>query len=205
METLEGATFAIFNHVAAGYGSMVLAAFGVAARIYDLAFMPVVGASHGLLPVVGFSLGAKLWERLWKAVRLATSGVCLFLAAATIIIEIFTPQIISVFNSDPDLLAIAVPGMRIFCSTFIFFGPSIIFTTTFQGLSKGKEALLLNLARQFVYFIPGLFLFSAFFGLTGVWVSMPVSDVLGLLTAGTFLLREYRVQKRKFSEKAIQI
>lgn len=199
METLEGATFAIFNNVAANYGSMVLAAFGVAARIYDLAFMPVIGASHGLLPVVGFNLGAKLWDRLWQAVRLAATGVFVFLTAATLILEIFTPQIISFFNSDPDLLSIAVPGMRIFCSTFVFFGTSVIFISTFQGLSMGKEALFLNLARQFVYFVPGLFLFSAFFGLTGVWISMPISDALGCLTSGAWLLREYRVQKRRLS------
>jgi putative MATE family efflux protein len=202
METLEGVTFAIFNNIAANYGSMVLAAFSVAARIYDLAFMPVVGAGHGLLPVVGFNLGAKMWDRLWRAVRLAASGVCLFLAAATLILEIFTPQIVSVFNSDPELLSIAVPGMRVFCSTFIFFGASVIFTTTFQGLSKGKEALFLNLARQFVYFVPGLFLFSAFFDLTGVWIAMPISDVLGCITAGSWLLREYRVQKRKLANPA---
>jgi putative MATE family efflux protein len=199
MEALEGVIFAIFNHVAAGYGSWVLAAMGVATRIYDLAFMPVVGASHGLLPIIGFSLGAKLWDRLWQAVRLAASGIFIFLLIATVILEIFTPQIIGVFNSDPELLAIAVPGMRIFSSTFVFFGLAVIFVTTFQGLSKGREALILNLARQFVYFIPGLFILSSFFGLTGVWISMPVSDVLGCLTSGLWLWREYRMHKRKFA------
>jgi Na+-driven multidrug efflux pump len=192
--------FAIFNHVAAAYGSMVLAAMGVATRIYDLAFMPVLGASHGLLPVIGYSLGAKLWTRLWQAVRLSASGIAVFMIIATIFLEIFTPQVVRVFNSDPELLAIAVPGMRIFFSTFVFFGLAVIFVTTFQGLSKGKEALLMNLARQFVYFIPGLFILSSFFGLTGVWISMPVSDVLGCVTSGLWLYREYRMRKRKLLE-----
>lgn len=196
IEAMEGVVFAIFNHVAAGFGSLVLAAMGIATRIFDLAFMPAIGTAHGLLPIVGFSLGAKLWQRLWSAVRLAASGLAVFLMAATIILEVFTAQIVSLFNSDPALLAIAVPGMRIFSITFVLIGPTVIFSTTFQGLSKGKDALVLNLARQVIYFLPGLFLLSNLMGLTGVWISMPVSDTLGFITAGLWLYREYRLQKK---------
>lgn len=197
MEALEGVIFALFNHVAAGFGSIVLAAVGIASRIFDLAFMPVIGVSHGLLPIIGFSLGAKLWSRLWEAVKLASLGLAAFLALATILLEVFTPQIIGLFNPDPALLEIAVPGMRIFVTSFVLVGPTIIFITTFQGLSKGKDALVLNLARQFVYFVPGLFILSNLMGITGIWISLPVSDALGFITAGFWLRREYRKQKRE--------
>jgi Na+-driven multidrug efflux pump len=45
METTEGVAFALLNHVAAGFGSVVLASLGIALRIVDLAFMPVLGRS----------------------------------------------------------------------------------------------------------------------------------------------------------------
>jgi putative MATE family efflux protein len=196
MEMTEAVCFAFFNHVAATYGSIVLAAVGIAGRITDLAFMIIIGTAHGLLPIVGFSLGAKQWQRLWGAVRLASTWLAGFLIGATLILEIFTPQIVSFFNSDPALLEIAVPGMRIFCSTLVVIGPTIIFITTFQGLSKGTDAMLLSFCRQFIFFIPGLFLFSHFWGLTGVWIAMPVSDILGFATAGFWLLREYRLQSK---------
>ncbi len=59
LESTEGVVFAIFNNVAAGFGSVTLAALGIAGRLIDLVFMPVIGTSHGLLPIVGFSFGAK--------------------------------------------------------------------------------------------------------------------------------------------------
>jgi len=198
MQITESVCFALFNHAAGTFGSIVLAAVGIAGRITDLAFMIIVGTSHGLLPIVGFSLGAKLWQRLWRSVRLASIWLAGFLVVATLVLEIFTPQIVSFFNSDPELLAIAVPGMRIFCSTLVLIGPTIIFITTFQGLSKGTDAMLLSLGRQFIFFVPGLFLFSRLWGLTGVWIAMPVSDILGFATAGFWLLREYRLQSRNF-------
>jgi putative MATE family efflux protein len=196
MEMTESIVFAMFNHVVAGFGSVALAAVGVAGRIADLAFMPVVGTAHGLLPIIGFSLGARLWSRLWRAVRLASLAMALLMAIATVFLEVFTSQLVGLFTKDAELIAIAVPGMRIFLSTMVLIGPTIMFITTFQGLSKGKDALFLSLARQFIFFIPALYGLTHVMGITGVWLSMPVSDTVGALTSGLWLLREYRRQKR---------
>ncbi len=197
MECTESIAFAIFNNVAAGFGSVTLAAVGISLRILDLIFMPVLGTAQGLLPIIGFSLGAKLWNRLWGAVKLTASRLAIILLIVCTLVEIFTPQIVRLFNSDPQLLAIAVPGMRIVCSTLPLVGPTIIFITTFQGLSKGKDAMFLSLTRQFIFFIPGLFLFSNLWGLIGVWISLPVSDILGTVTASIWLYREYQFHKRR--------
>jgi Na+-driven multidrug efflux pump len=78
----------------------------------------------------------------------------------------------------------------------MFIGPNIMFVTAFQGLSRGMMALILSLARQFVLFVPLLYLFSYLFGLYGVWYSLPASDILGFLVAYAFIFAEYRRQKR---------
>jgi putative MATE family efflux protein len=196
MEATGGVGFAVFNHVAANYGSIVLAATGVAGRIADLAFMPIMGMAHGLLPIVGFSLGAKLWSRLWGSVKLAAIWIFGFMLVATFILEVFTPQIVAAFNSDPNLMAVAVPGMRIFCASFALIGPTIIFITAFQGLSKGRDAMVLSLGYQFAFFVPLLFILSNLIGLNGVWISMPLSDLLGATITALWFWREYRLQKR---------
>jgi len=137
-----------------------------------------------------------MWDRLWGAVKLTASRLAVILFLACALLEIFTPQVIRLFNSDPQLLAIAIPCMRIIISTLALIGPTIIFITTFQGLSKGKEAMALSLTRQCIFFIPGLFLFSHLWGLNGVWIALPVSDTLGTSVAAFWLLREYHRQKK---------
>ena len=196
IQATEGIVFAWFNHIIAGFGSLALAAIGIATRISDLAFLPMMGVSNGLLPIIGFSLGARLRDRLWGTVKKASLWMALLMTAVTILLEIFTTQVFSIFNNSPDLLVIAVPGMRIFCSTFMFIGPTLVFISAFQGLSKGKDALVLSLARQFIFFLPGLYILSYFFGLTGIWISMPVSDFLGFVVAGLWIYREYRHQQK---------
>jgi Na+-driven multidrug efflux pump len=112
---------------------------------------------------------------------------------------------VSIFDPDPALADIAIPGMRIFFSSLAIIGPTIIFVTTFQGLSKGKDAMVLSLARQFIFFVPALFSLSHYFGLMGVWIAMPVSDTLGMITATLWIAREYRQQKKKFGRAEIEV
>ena len=196
MELTESVVFTLFNRAVMVFGSIALAALGIAIRIVDMAFMPIIGASHGLLPVVGFCLGSRQWDRLWGAVRLASLALTLLLGVATVVLEIFTPQTIAIFSKDPELLEIAIPCMRIFMCTLVLIGPEIMIITTFQGLSKGREALVLSLVRQFIFFIPLLFLLPRIWGLNGVWFSLPLSDGLAFVVSVLWIYREYKVQKR---------
>ncbi len=197
MEFMESVVFALFNYVLSAFGSLALAAVGIAIRIADLALMPMFGVSMGLLPIVGFNFGARRWDRVWRAVKLASGGLVLLMGVATVLLEIFTPQLIGIFSDDPELLAIAVPAMRIGLSALVIVGPSILFVTTFQGLSKGKEALILSLVRQLIFFVPLLFIFRQFLGLNGIWLALPISDVLAFLVSGLWLFREYKLQQRR--------
>lgn len=197
MDLTEAAIFVVFNRIVAGFGSLALAAFGIAARITDLAFIPVVGVAHALLPIVGFCLGARLWARLWAAVRQGTLIVAVVLGAASVLLAAFAPHVIALFNDTPELLAIAVPGMRIFISALFLVGPAIIFVITFQGLSRGWTAIALSLVRQLGFLLPALLILPRVIGLNGVWASLPISDTAGAIVAGLWLYREYRLQKRK--------
>lgn len=102
LEAAWGVSFILFNNVVSSFGSLAIAAVGIAIRITDLAFMPIIGVSNGLLPIVGFNFGARIWKRLWGPVKLASIGIATLLGFATILLEVFTPQIIGIFSDDPD-------------------------------------------------------------------------------------------------------
>lgn len=196
MMITESVVFAVFNNVLSAFGSLAIAAAGIGFRIADLAWMPMYGVSQGLLPIVGFNSGARLWKRLWRAVKLASVGLALFSVPALVMLTIFAPQLIGIFTDAPELMAIAVPAMRIMLSMLVIVGPSILFITTFQGLSKGKEALILSLVRQFIFLVPLLLLLPRILGITGVWLALPISDTLAFLVSGLWLFREYKLQQR---------
>ena len=71
-----------------------------------------------------------------------------------------------------------------------------MFITAFQGLSRGMMSLILSLVRQFIFFIPLLYLLRYLLGIYGVWLSLPASDVLSFTVTFLFLYREYRKQRK---------
>lgn len=196
LEITESLCFILFNIAVSSFGSIAIAAVGIVLRIADLAFMPIIGLSHGLLPIIGFNFGAGYLKRLWKAVKLASVGIMLVLGVITLFIEIFAPKVVGIFSDNPELLTITVPAMRIMLSAMLLIGPSVMFITTFQGLSKGTMALILSLVRQFIFFLPLLYLLRYLLGLHGVWLSLPASDVLGFIVTFFIIYREYRKQRK---------
>jgi putative MATE family efflux protein len=195
LQITESLAFVLWNVAVSSFGSVAIAAVGIVMRISDFAFMPVMGVSNGLLPIVGYCFGAKLYTRLWNAIKKATFGIMALLAVLTVTGEILAPYIIRVFAKDPELIRMAIPALRIMLSTMIFIGPSIMTITAFQGLAQGKTALVLSLIRQFIVFVPLLFLFRYLWGLTGIWCCSPAADTVGVVITITFLIREYRRHK----------
>jgi putative MATE family efflux protein len=196
-EITESATFIFLNNVLAGYGSMAIAAIGIIIRVVDFAFMPIIGVAEGLLPIVGYNFGARIWKRLWGAVKIATLGLAVFMGLATLVLELLAPQLIGIFSREPVMLEMAVPAMRLIIVMLPIVGVVILFVTTFQGLGKGREVLLLSLARQLIFFLPALFILPRFMDLNGVWLALPISDFCGFLVSGSWLWREYRLQRKK--------
>jgi putative MATE family efflux protein len=195
-EVSESVCFILLNNVLAGYGSMAIAAIGIIIRVVDFAFMPIIGIAEALLPIIGFNYGARIWKRMWGSLKLAGTWLVVLLGIAVIIMEILAPQLVGIFSQESEMLDLAVPAMRIVIIGLPIIGLSIIFVVTFQAMGKGREVLLLSLARQFIFFIPSIYLLPGFMGVTGVWAAMPVSDVCGFLVTGFWLLREYKKQRK---------
>ena len=195
-EVSESVCFILLNNVLSSFGSLAIAAVGIAIRVSDFVFMPIIGVAEGLLPIVGYNFGARIWKRLWGAVKLASLWLILLMGLCTVLMEIFAPQLIGIFSKEAEMMEIAVPAMRIILSMLAIVGPSILFITTFQGLGKGRDVLLLSLTRQFIFFVPLLFLLPRVMGINGVWLSIPISDTLGFIVSGLWLFREYKRQRR---------
>lgn len=195
-EVSESICFILLNNVLAGYGSMAIAAVGIIIRVIDFAFMPIIGIAEALLPIIGFNYGARIWKRMWGSLKLAGTWLVVLLGIATIVMEILAPQLVGIFSQEEEMLELAVPAMRLVIIALPFIGLAIIFIVTFQAMGKGREVLLLSLARQFIFFVPLIYILPGFMDVTGVWVALPVSDVCGFLVTGSWLLREYRKMRK---------
>jgi putative MATE family efflux protein len=168
----------VYNHVLANFGSLAIAALGICFRVNGLITMVLFGIGFGLMPIVGFNDGARLYQRLKESVFVALKVSISFAAVSSTILEIFAPQIVGFFSKDPALLAIAIPALRIYVSVLILIAPIMMFINMFLGLGKGTLAMFLLFFRDSILLIPLLLILSSSFGLFGAWLALPLANLL---------------------------
>lgn len=197
MNLVFGLVLIVYNYVLGFFGSLAIATLGLCFRINGLVVMVLFGIGHGVMPMVGFNEGAGLHKRLMETVNLAVKISFIFSAAAFLLFELFAPSILEVFTRDGELLEIAVPALRIFVTMLLFIGPTLMWINMFIGLGKGFTSMVLLMMRDAIILIPMLILFPSIFGLNGVWMAQPISNIVAFCIILFWTRREFRMMETK--------
>jgi putative MATE family efflux protein len=179
-------------------GDVAVAAIGIIGSIAMLFMMPVFGINQGVQPIIGFNYGAKKFDRVMQALKLAIIAATAIMLIGYVFIRLFPHQFIALFNSK-DTELIDLGGKAI--TTFLFFMPIIGFQIVganyFQAIGKPIHAMLLMLSRQVLLLIPLLLILPRFYGLQGILITPPIADFMSSLLTGTFLFLELKRLERK--------
>ena len=179
----------IINSQLAKYGDMAVAGMGVAMKVVTITGMVCMGLGQGVQPLLGYCVGAKLWERFKKAFRFSMLFALSLGAVLTVICYLFTNQIVSAFLSDPAAYSYAVEFSRILLTTSFLFGVFYVLINTLQAMGAATPALIINLSRQGIIFIPALYILQAVVGINGLIWAQPVADLLSIGLAAILYIR----------------
>ncbi|MCA0386498.1 MAG: MATE family efflux transporter [Firmicutes bacterium] len=180
------------NSLKAYGGDIAIGAMTVINAIAIFFLMPIFGINQGTQPIVGYNYGAKEYGRVKQALKLAITAGVTVATTGFILTQFLTEPLVRIFNSDPELIAVATKGMRIFLSMLPLVGFQIISANYFQAVGKAPKAIFLSLLRQVLVLIPLLIILPKIFGLTGVWYAGPTADFVASLLTAIFLFKELR-------------
>ena len=193
MNVTASAVVIIMNQSLLRYGGdNAVGAFGIINRVAFLFPMVVLGLTQGMQPIVGYNYGAGNFSRMNKALKYT-----IFLATGVttigFLIGEFMPRMVaSVFTTDEELIGYSVEGLRIVLIFFPIIGFQMASSYFFQSIGMTKKAIFMSLTRQVLFLIPGLLILPSFFGLKGIWYSMPLSDLLSAIVAAFLLASQYK-------------
>ena len=167
---------------------MAIGAYGIINRLLTLYVMIVLGLTMGMQPIVGYNFGAQKIDRVKQTLRLGIISGVVITSSGFIICEFFPHAVSALFTDSDELIDLAVDGIRLAVLMFPFVGAQIVIGNFFQSIGKAKISIFLSLTRQLLYLLPCLLLFPNWWGLEGIWISMPVSDALAFITAVVSLM-----------------
>ena len=105
----------------------------------------------------------------------------------------FIPQLaVSIFTTHEELVNISAKGLRIVVMFFPIVGFQMVTSNFFQSIGMASKAIFLSISRQVLVLIPCLLILPRFYGQLGVWISMPISDLIASLIAGGMLWWQFR-------------
>ncbi len=178
----------IINRALMEYGGdLAIGAFGIVNRLLMLFALGLIGLGQGMQPIIGYNFGARnktrvrraLWYGMAAGTGIAFVGMLSFLLCPRLMVLMFT--------SHEPLVEITTRAMMITGCMFIFVGPGIIIGTYFQAIGMAKLASLMSTTRQMICLVPALIVFPLFWGLDGVWWSLPFSDIMGAVVGAVLL------------------
>lgn len=176
-------------------GEVGVSAFTAIGYISLFASLIVCGVSAGIGPVISYNYGAQLHDRVKQMMNISCKMAMIMGSALVVLIFLFGKYLIMMFVSDNQaVLDLALHGSKIYAFTFFFNGLNILFSGYFTSIGDALSSIIVAVCRGMIFILLGISILPQFIGISGVWMTVPVAEVLTLLVV-IFLFKKGNLKK----------
>ena len=144
----------------------------------------------GVAPVLSYYDGKQDREQLKSVFSLSMRFVLFASVIVFVIAFLFGPSLVQIFSEKgTSVYEIARNGFLIFSFSFLFCGLNIFISAAFTALSNGRLSACLSFLRTFGLLTALLFTLPRFWCVIGIWLAVPVAELLTMLVAVIFLVQ----------------
>lgn len=161
-------------------GDIFIGVMTVTNSVREVFNLPVSGLIGGAQPVISYNYGANDYGRVKSGIRFNTAiGIVYTLVAWVIVVSL--PELwFRIFSDDMQLLESGVQMMKVYFFGFVFMSLQFSGQSVFQSLGDAKHAIFFSLLRKAFIVVPLTLLLPAVgFGVAGVFLAEPISNIIG--------------------------
>ncbi len=187
------------------YGEAIpIACAGIVMKVSQVFFSVVIGLAQGSQPIESFNYGAKKYDRVRKAYRLALAAGAVISVISFGLFQLFPRQIISMFGKGSEAYYnFGVMYFKIFmlfvCLNFL----QPVTSTFFTSIGKPVKGIFLSLTRQIIFLLPLILVLPIFMGIDGIVYSGPIADGLAAIVTVIMAMLEFRGMRRLALQQGI--
>ncbi|WP_028856862.1 MATE family efflux transporter [Psychrilyobacter atlanticus] len=169
-------------------GDLAVGAMGIVNSIYMFMSMIISGIRAGSQPIIGYNYGAGKFDRVVETLKISLVGSMLIAAFITLLAFFRGDVLINLFNDgNEEILRIGERGLKICLSMGVLNAFYIIGANYFQSIDQAVKSVVLNLIRQVVLFVPLFIILPKYYGIDGIWLIWPISDIVVFFFTGYFI------------------
>ncbi len=190
MNVCASLVVALLNNQLLRYGGdMAIGTYGIVNTFGSFMVMFFIGICQGMQPIAGYNYGSGHTDRL-RQVYMLSMKICVLIGLVGSILScLFPATMVKIFTTDAELIRMGRPAMRFIMVMLPLVSFTIVNSNFFQSIDKPWIAITTSLSRQLIFLVPLIHLVPNLFpnmgldGLTGVWISLTISDVMGAVLA----------------------
>ncbi|MBC8537004.1 MATE family efflux transporter [Feifania hominis] len=191
MQSITAFLVTLLNGILIKFSEAAVSVLGVYFKLQSFVFMPVFGLTQGVMPIMGYSYGAKKKQRLVSALKIGIVFAIVIMAVGFAIFQLVPDLLLDIFKADPEVMRIGVPALKIISLSFIPAALGILFSTMFQAVGLGTRSLIVSVLRQLVLILPSAYLFARI-GVEYVWYSFPLAEGVSFIVSVLLFWQVYR-------------
>lgn len=176
-------TIVLNNFLGKFGGELDIAAFAVInGYIVYILMMITQSTTGGLQPIASYNFGAKMYDRVMNLIKVGIGGNVLAVYVLAIIFWLAATPVCTLFiGAGSELIPIAAKYTRVVISFTALGLTANLMSGYFQAVERVVESTVLGICRYIIFGIPAIFIMANMLGITGVWFSQPVSDILSFI------------------------
>ncbi|MBT4192438.1 MAG: MATE family efflux transporter [Candidatus Diapherotrites archaeon] len=163
----------VITFIAAAYGTVILASFGLGLRLFSFVFMPALSVSIAVSAIVGQQIGAKKFDLIGKTLKKASAISFVALTALGILLFVLSELLVAIFvPGELEVIRNASEFIKVMAVTFGFLGIQTVMLGAIRGAGATKKAMTLSiLLLAFQILIAATLPF--YLGTLGLWLAFP--------------------------------
>lgn len=192
---VSGVVIMLFNGVMMLMaGPSGIAASTITFYVFGLMSALYMGYMLGISPLLSYYHGASEKDKLKKIRNISLLLIGIVAVSTTILSILGSEALVSAFvKQTSKAYNLAISGNRLFSIALLLVGFNTFSSMLFTALSNGKISAVIAFSRTFVFLVAAILVFPMLWGINGLWLAVPISELLALLLSGWFL-KKYQKQ-----------
>lgn len=196
--TLSNVSNMAIVKLAAGYGDIPVAAYGIVKKVDMLPTNICMGLCQGFMPIVGYNYASGNIDRMHKTSTFSWKSAFILSALFSILYIVFSAPILHLFIKDSETAMMGSAFLKIASLALPFTAINFLVSYTLQAMGKGVESAVITISRQGVFTVPLLILVNYLAGLYGmIWVQLIVELLMLPISLGIYIYTLHVLKKTK--------
>ena len=191
------ASWTCLIRICASFGSVAVAGYTVAIKIFMFVILPCWGLSNATSTLVGQNLGARKPERSEQVVYQIGRYNTVYMGSLAVLVLIFAPQLAAFFTPDTEVQNIAATCLRFISVGNICYGWGMVLEQAFNGAGDTRTPSMINFFCYWCFQIPLAWFLALHLnaGPRGVFAAIPSAEAA--MTLCSLALFRHGAWKRK--------